>query len=113
MRRTWCGLLVTGLFLFAPVGPAAALPFIEVWGEGRYWRPTLESEIVASTATVQGSTVDPVSDLGLEEEQNAFEGRVGLTLLGRHKLRIGYLPLSFDGDRNIARTFDFQGQTFN
>ncbi|MBI4413947.1 MAG: hypothetical protein HY576_06200, partial [candidate division NC10 bacterium] len=47
MRRTCCGFLVTGLFLFAPAAPAAALPFAEVWGEFRYWRPTLESEIVA------------------------------------------------------------------
>ena len=112
MRRTCCGLLVTGLFLFAPVGPAAALPFVEVWGEFRYWRPTLESEIVASSAALLGTTIDPVSDLGLDEEQNAFEGRVGLTLLGRHKFRIGYLPLSFDGDRVITRTITFQGQTF-
>ena len=112
MRRTCCGLLVTGLFLFAPVGPAAALPFVEVWGEFRYWRPILESSIVASTGTSQGTPVDPVSDLGLDEEQNAFEGRVGLTLLGRHKFRIGYLPLSFDGDRTITQNITFQGQTF-
>jgi len=112
MRRTCCGLLVTGLFLFAPVGPAAALPFVEVWGELRYWRPTLESSIVASTGASQGTTVDPVSDLGLDEEQNAYEARAGLTFLGRHKFRIGYLPLSFDGDRTITQNITFQGQTF-
>lgn len=112
MRRVCCGVLVTGLFLFAPVAPAAALPFVEVWGEARYWRPTLESKIVASIPGVGGTTVDPVSDLGIEEEQNAYEVRAGITLLGRHKFRIGYLPLSFDGDRNIPRTFTFEGQTF-
>lgn len=110
MRRLCCGFLVTGLFLFAPVAPAAALPFVEVWGEARYWRPTLESAIVAGVA---GTSVDPVSDLGVDEEQNVFEGRAGLTFLGRHKFRIGYLPLSFDGDRTITRSFTFQGQTFN
>ncbi|MBI4413800.1 MAG: hypothetical protein HY576_05420 [candidate division NC10 bacterium] len=112
MRRTCCGLLVTGLFLFAPAAPAAALLFAEVWGEFRYWRPTLESEIVASVPGFPGTTVDPVSDLGLDEEQNAFEGRVGITLLGRHKFRIGYLPLSFDGDRMVTRDITFQGVTF-
>ncbi|MCI0370867.1 MAG: hypothetical protein L0214_05685 [candidate division NC10 bacterium] len=112
MRRVCCGLLVIGLFLFATAEPAAALPFAEIWGEFRYWRPTLESEIVASAPGSPGDPVDPVSDLGLDKEQNAFEGRVGLTLLGRHKFRIGYLPLSFDGDRTISQTFTFQGQTF-
>ncbi len=112
MRRTCCGLLVTGLFLFAPAAPAVALPFAEVWGEFRYWRPTLESEIVASVPGFPGTTVDPVSDLGLDEQQNAFEGRVGLTLLGRHKFRIGYLPLSFDGDRTVTRDIIFGGTTF-
>lgn len=112
MRRTCCGLIVTGLFLFATAAPAAALPFVEVWGEFRYWRPTLESEIVASTAALAGTRVDPVADLGLDEEQNAFEGRVGLTLLGRHKFRIGYLPLSFDGDRTVTRDITFEGTTF-
>ncbi len=113
MRRTCCGLLVIGLFLFATAEPAASARFVEVWGEFRYWRPTLESKIVASTAALFGTTLDPVSDLGLEEEQNAFEGRVGLTFFGRHKLRIGYLPLSFEGDRTITGSINFDGQTFS
>lgn len=113
MRRTWCGLLVIGVFLFAPAPPAAALPFVEVWGEARYWRPTLESVIVASAPGSAGTTVDPVTDLGVEEEQNAYEARVGLTLLGRHKFRLGYLPLSFDGDRTITQNITFEGQTFS
>ncbi len=113
MRRRWCGLLVTGLFLFAPAAPAAALPFVEVWGELRYWRPTLESRIVASEPGFPGTTVDPVDALGVEEEQNAFEARAGISFLGRHKFRIGYLPLSFDGDRVITQGVTFQGQTFS
>ena len=112
MRRRWCGLLVIGLFLFAPAAPAAALPFVEIWGEARYWRPTLESAIVASAPGAPGTSVDPVTDLGVDEEQNAFEARAGVTLLGRHKFRIGYLPLSFDGDRTITQNFTFQGQNF-
>lgn len=112
MRRVWCGIFVTALFLFAPAAPAAALPFIEVWGEVRYWRPTLESEVAGSTAGLQGTTVDAVDTLGLDEEQNVFEGRAGIGFLGRHKLRLGYLPLSFDGDRTITQTFTFEGQTF-
>lgn len=113
MRRVCCGLLVTGLFLFAPVAPAAALPFVEVWGEVRYWRPTLESEIVASSAGLTGTVVDPVDTLGVDQEQNAFEARAGLTFFGRHKFRIGYLPLSFDGDRTLTQTINFQGQTYS
>lgn len=112
MRRRWCGLLVTGLFLFAPAAPAAALPFVEVWGEARYWRPILESVIVASAPGFPEDPIDPVDTLGVEEEQNAYEARAGLTLLGRHKFRIGYLPLSFDGDRVITQSFTFQGQPF-
>ncbi|MGH7362300.1 MAG: hypothetical protein ACREJ7_07335 [Candidatus Methylomirabilales bacterium] len=112
MRRTCCGLLVTGLFLFAPAAPAAALPFVEVWGEARYWRPTLESEIVATAAGLQGTRVDAVDTLGVDEEQNVFEGRAGLTFFGRHKFRIGYLPLSFEGDRTITQDFNFGGVTF-
>ncbi len=112
MRRTCCGFWVTGLFLFATVAPAAALPFIEVWGEARYWRPTLESEIVASSAGFPGTTIDPVSDLALDKVQNVPEARAGITLLGRHKLRVGYLSLSFDGDRTLTQNITFQGQTF-
>jgi len=113
MRRTCCGLLVIGLFLFATAEPAASARFVEVWGEFRYWRPTLESEIVASTAALAGTPLDLVSNLGLDEEQNAFEGRVGLTFFRRHKLRIGYLPLSFKGDRTITQSINFDGQTFS
>jgi len=112
MRRTYCGFWVTGLFLFATAAPAAALPFVEVWGEVRYWRPTLESTILASTGAVAGTTIDPVTDLGLDEEQNVPEGRAGITLLGRHKLRVGYLSLSFDGDRTLTQGITFQGVTF-
>jgi len=112
MRRTCCGFWVTGLFLFATAAPAAALPFVEVWGEARYWRPTLESEIVASSAALIGTTIDPVTDLALDKEQNAVEARAGITLPGRHKLRVGYLSLSFDGDRTLTRDITFQGVTF-
>lgn len=80
--------------------------------EGRYWRPRLDGT-VRIVEQGGGTDVDLVRDTGLEERKDFGEGRLQIKFARRHKLQLSYLPLSWDGDRIISRTFQFSGQTFS
>lgn len=77
----------------------------------RYWFSNLDSNIQASSGAIIGTEVDFVDDLGLDDAQGFAEGRITLEL-GPHKLRYGYLPMSWDGTKTLATNITFAGQTF-
>jgi hypothetical protein len=75
--------------------------------EYRDFRPTLEGEILKSSADLVGTLVDPKRDLQIEDV-NTFEGRVTLQIHRGHKLHFSFTRLNYHGDAaEIRRTFNF------
>jgi hypothetical protein len=76
--------------------------------EGRYWITTMDDEVKSGTA---GTTINFIDDLGVDDKENFFDVRATLEL-GSHKLRYGFMPLSWKGTKTISQNIVFNGQTF-
>lgn len=77
--------------------------------EGRYWLTTMDDEFKSG---VTGTTINLVDDLGVDDKENFFDIRATVEL-GSHKLRYGYMPMSWKGAKTITQTIDFNGQTYS
>lgn len=77
--------------------------------EGRYWITNMDDE-VKSGAT--GTTINLVDDLGVGDDENFFDVRATLEL-GSHRLRYGYMPMSWEGRKTITQNITFNGQTYS
>lgn len=77
--------------------------------EGRYWLTTMDGEIKSGTT---GTTINLVDDLGVDDQENFFDVRATLEF-GSHKLRYGYMPLSWKGTKTISQDIVFNGQTYS
>jgi hypothetical protein len=83
-----------------------------VEAEARYWFPTLDSNFQSSDLGVIGTNIDLVKDLGLDEDESFYEGRVTLNL-GKHRLRYGFMPLEWDAtDASRSFSIDFNGKNY-
>ena len=76
--------------------------------EGRYWLTTMDDEIKSGTT---GTTINFVDDLGVDDKENFFDIRATVEL-GSHKLRYGYMPMSWSGAKSTA-PITFNGQSFS
>lgn len=76
-----------------------------------WWSATPSLVVSSESLGIQGSDVDLVEDLGIEKKRL---GRFDLTLKpGRkHKFRFEYLPISYDADSVVRRSFVFNGQQY-
>ena len=77
----------------------------------RWWSPT--PMIVIDTAALDdvGGAVNFVEEFGVEKER--FREMRGTLKLGRkHKVRVAYLPVTYERTAFLVRTIDFGGQTF-
>lgn len=79
--------------------------------EARYWLTNLDSSLASSTASVVGNDIDFVDDLGLDDQEGMVEGRITLEL-GKHSLRYGFVPMSWEGTSNLSRQITWGGQTY-
>ncbi|MGQ0736104.1 MAG: hypothetical protein ACT4QD_20940 [Acidobacteriota bacterium] len=71
--------------------------------------PTL---IVSSEALgIPGDNVDLVTDLGIEQER-LREFRLVLRPATKHKFRVHYLPISYEAQAVVQRSFVFNGQRY-
>lgn len=86
---------------------ASALVNVDV----RYWLTDLNSDIMVSNGAVPNTAIDFVDDLGVDNTKGFPEGRITLEL-GGHKLRYAYMPLKWDGSKNISVPVSFGGSTF-
>lgn len=114
MRRKTAFFVAIGLVMMgAPAAMGQVIigshPLVE--GEVRYWLPTLDSTIKAEEVGV-GTEIDPVDDLGADENETFLEGRVTFQPFRKHKFRVGFVLLSYDGDKRVERTITFEGQDF-
>lgn len=101
--------LAISLFLAAVLVSSTASAVVDV--EARYWFSTIDSEVKVSSGTLVGTDIDVVTDLGLDEQKNFFEGRLKLEL-GSHSLRYAFVPLKWDGSKALTQSVTFNGQTY-
>ena len=76
--------------------------------EGRYWLTTMEDEVKSGAA---GTTINLVDDLGVGDNENFFDVRATVEL-GSHKLRYGYMPMSWEGTKDLTQSYTFNGVTY-
>lgn len=74
--------------------------------EYREYRPELTGKARKGTTTSEGSLIDVLDDLGLEDDRT-FEGRGIFQLKQGHKLRGSYTPLEYRGDHEVPNTFTY------
>jgi len=79
--------------------------------DGRYWLSTLGSNVKISSASVVGTNIDFVDDLGFDKTKGFLEGRITLSF-GKHRLRYGFVPLKWSGSKTLAQSVTFNGKTY-
>lgn len=80
--------------------------------DGRYWFTTFSDSIKLSSGSVTGTDINLVNDLGVDDKKNFWDGRITLEL-GSHKLRYGFMPVSWDGSRTLSQSIVFNGRTYS
>ncbi len=78
--------------------------------EGHYWI-TGSTQRMKFTENGVGTDINFKSDLGFKD-RNFAEVRFNFQSQGRSRLRISYVQMGYDGDRNVQRTIDFSGKTY-
>jgi len=100
--------------------PAAAtaqqddLPPQEHYGlrlEYREYRPTATGDLQMGANGEEGTLLDIVDDLGIQDERT-FDARVIFKVKTKHKLKGGYMPIDYSGDRDAPRNFTFKDTTY-
>ncbi|HHL40144.1 MAG TPA: hypothetical protein ENJ37_06530 [Deltaproteobacteria bacterium] len=92
------------------LGATDASAFLKV--EGRYWLVGLGADMNVSGGGSRGSYLDLAEDLGMDDQENFFEGRVEVGLLKNHKLRYAYMPMSWDGGKTLNADITYNGVTY-
>ncbi|MBI1911319.1 MAG: hypothetical protein HYS21_04905 [Deltaproteobacteria bacterium] len=104
--------LFVAVFMFVALAFTASTASAVVDVEGRYWFTELDDTIKVTSGNVIGTEIDLKNDLGVDDKKNFWEGRITLEL-GSHKLRYGYMPLKWDGSKNLTQSVVFNGQTYS
>jgi hypothetical protein len=73
--------------------------------------PRLDSTVKVEQSGL-GTDVDLVDDLGFDETEPYWEGRLQIKFAQRHKFNFAYLPFKEDADKVITTTIEFAGQTY-
>jgi hypothetical protein len=76
------------------------------------WNPNLEATISSESLGLQGSDIDVKNDLGYTDKA-VREFKLVLRPGRKHKLRLGYTPVKYEGDVLLQRTIIFNGIAFN
>ena len=70
------------------------------------------ASVTQKSPFVQGDDINFEDDLGLEDDESAFFGRLDWRFLKRHSLNLNYYNLDRDGVDNTPRNLTFDGVTF-
>jgi hypothetical protein len=79
--------------------------------EYREYRPTATGQVQKGANGEEGSLIDIVDDLGIQDKRT-FDARVTLKIKTGHKIRGGYMPLDYHGDQGAPRNFTFKNTTY-
>lgn len=105
-------IFLAAVFVFAAVlctsTPASAILKVD----GRYWFTTFSDTVKLSSGSVAGTNINFVDDLNVDDKKNFWDGRITLEL-GSHKLRYGFMPLSWTGTKTLSQSVVFNGRTFS
>lgn len=106
MKKT---IIALAVFMTALFAGSRADALVDV--EARYWLTNLDSSLVSTTAGIPGNEIDFVDDLALDDQEGLVEGRITLEL-GKHSIRYGYVPMSWDGSNTLSQDVTWGGETF-
>lgn len=108
-------LLLAGPPAFAAPANAPAGPITDHFSlRAGFFAPTISTDArFDSSAGVAGTPFNGETDLGLNDKR--YQGRVELVfrLRERHRVRIDYLKIARDGDRQLTRQLRFGNSTYN
>jgi hypothetical protein len=79
--------------------------------EYREYRPTATGDLLMGTSTQEGTLLDIVDDLGIQDERT-FDARATFKVKTKHKLKGAYLPIDYAGDQDALRNFNFKDTTY-
>ena len=99
--------LLAAVFVLSLSSKASAIVDVEA----RYWFTDFDDTIRGTEGSTVGTDINLVDDLGVGDE-NFVEGRITLEL-GSHKLRYGFMPLKWNGNKNVTSSINFNGQSFS
>jgi hypothetical protein len=77
-----------------------------------FWNPDLEATISSEQLGIIGTEIDVKSDLGYTDEA-IRQFRLVLRPGRKHKFRVEYIPIKFEGDAILNRDIIFNGIEFN
>jgi hypothetical protein len=76
------------------------------------WNPSLDAVVSSESLGIAGSDIDVKGDLGYQDK-SIREFRFVLRPGRKHKFRIAYTPVNYDGDVLLERRLVFNGIAFN
>jgi hypothetical protein len=80
-------------------------------GSGAIWNPTPNFVVSSQSLGIIGSSIDAVTDLGIEQTKFR-EWRLVLRPGRKHKFRIDHIPASYEANAILTRTVVFNGQRY-
>ena len=90
-----------------PVGEQYRIELAYGW-----WDPSPTLIVNSESLDILGSDVDLIQDLGIEQKKL---GKINVVLRPgkKHRLRFERLPIHYEADATVKRSFVFNGQNFN
>ncbi len=76
-----------------------------------FWDPPLDLKVKSQQLCNCGTQIDAATDLGLTQK-HLTELRIVVRPAKKHKFRLNYLPMTYNGQSTLHRSFVFNGQTF-
>lgn len=101
----------SALAQFYPTGPAVG----ERYGgevSVAFWNPEPFARVISEGLGIEGTEVDLVDDLGVEQKR-LFDLRVVLRPAPKHKFRFQYTPINYEAETLVQQNFVFNGQLYS
>lgn len=76
-----------------------------------WWDPAPDFIVASKALNVQGTSIDVQADLDIQKK-SAFEFRLELRPAKKHKFRLYYLPLTYEGNTTLKADITFNGVTY-
>jgi outer membrane protein len=92
------------------MGLAVSASAVELGVRATYWVPDLEADIQVDSGGVDGTEIDAVDTLGLDDE--SFPALEVFAGLGSHHLALSAMQMNYEGNETITATIDFGDETY-